>query len=236
LKESKLNTEAKMAELQWQIDQQKEENKKIRGENLQVIEMFSMKDVEKDREIKEIKAKLDKLFVSVDILSNDNSKERKEIENLIDMNGAVDRAKASGASYSEAAKNGQWIEVKSPKDKLKVKLLNRKKNNFGKKQGTNIAAAEQRLFFYLGNFMKDTTVDDLKEYIENFLEDNIISIEELKSSEVRAEYKKKSFKVVTSDKHRDAMYNMENWPSKIFVRKFQKLKNPKGKNRNEGGN
>jgi hypothetical protein len=33
LKESKLNTDAKMAELQWQIDQQKEENKKIRGEN-----------------------------------------------------------------------------------------------------------------------------------------------------------------------------------------------------------
>ena len=61
----------------------------------------------------------------------------------------------------------------------------------------------------------------MKNYIEGFLEDELISIELLKSKTERKEYYKKSFKFVTWFKHYDAVYNMENWPpSHLFLNRI----------------
>ena len=95
---------------------------------------------------------------------------------------------------------------------------------YGKREGTNIVAAEGRLYFYLGNLTLDTGANELKEYIEDFLNDNIISIEELKTSKAKNMFICKSFKVVTSTKHLNAMYNMDNWPKRTVIRKFKRSK------------
>ncbi len=60
----------------------------------------------------------------------------------------------------------------------------------------------------------------MKNYIEEFLNDQLISIELLKSKTERKEYHRKSFKFVTWFKHYDAVYNMDNWPAGTVVKRF----------------
>ena len=70
----------------------------------------------------------------------------------------------------------------------------------------------------------------MKNYIEEFLNDEILSIELLKSSLNKNESGKKSFKVVTTYKHLECMYDMNNWPSGVFVRKLRRINVSKKEN------
>jgi hypothetical protein len=129
------------------------------------------------------------------------------------------------------------MTVKSPKSKIMVKRQKENNDNskkrfkYGTKEGTNIMAAEGKLFFYLGNLTMDTDVNNLKNYIEELLHDNLISIEELKSRNEKEHYTRRSFKVVTSTKHMDVMYNMDNWPKRMILRKYRRPKLEDNKNK-----
>ena len=125
------------------------------------------------------------------------------------------------SSYcSIASKNESEWKLNTPKEKSKRKIKNQHKIQFGKKPDSGLNVGDKKLYVHVGNLTKENTEEDVRNYIESFLKDKLLSIELLKSKTERKEYYRKSFKFVTWFKHFDAVNNMDNYPSGTFVKRF----------------
>ena len=110
-------------------------------------------------------------------------------------------------------KNGVTMEKK------KAPTSQQQKRNYISILGTSWELA-------LGTLSFDTNENRLKKYIGNFLNDNINTIEELKTSKLNQMLTTRSFKVVASLKHISAVYDIDNWPKRIILSKLYKVSAP----------
>jgi hypothetical protein len=67
------------------------------------------------------------------------------------------------------------------------------------------------LQFFITRWSNDTKEDQVKNYIEDFLKDNLIEIENVPIRTTNY----KAFKITTSIKHKERMYNAASWPQGI---------------------
>lgn len=86
----------------------------------------------------------------------------------------------------------------------------------GTNVNSNIKGIEKRLHFYTSRWNVKTTVSDVKSYVASILNDHAIDVEEITLKQGNM----KSFKVITAKQHHNAMYNIENWPENIQIKRF----------------
>jgi hypothetical protein len=223
-----IEIDAKFAEM---IEKNKKEQEETKKEYKEEVKKELEKVLNRDnKNIEDLNKKIEKLETTINEIQAIKVINNKTHEDMSKSNDNSSKLQ-SGSYSSVACKNeGEW-KVNIPKNKSKQNK-NHRKIQFGKKEDSGLNVVDKKLYVHVGNLTKDNTEEDVKNYIEGFLEDELISIELLKSKTERKEYYRKSFKFVTWFKHHDAVYNMENWPAGSFVKRF----NMNDKNKENGGN
>jgi hypothetical protein len=189
----------------------------------------------------------------INVISNDNlSKEDKTKENTSNRDSHSNGFKNESENTNEH-KRYEWTQVKN-KRKKKEAETNKKdfenKNNFdsnnknnlkflskpkqpvliGKNKNTDIKGIPQRLHIYTSRWPKETTATMVADHVTSITNSVELIVEQipLKFGEM------KSFKVITPYSCYDMIYNVENWPDNVLVKRFgYSNKNNKSSVKNE---
>ena len=82
-----------------------------------------------------------------------------------------------------------------------------------------LSAASKKAWLYVGRTNKNTTTDNMKEYISKKLESDEVSAEDLSSGNI--EYNSRSFKIGINYNYLEKVLNPNFWPKDIVVRRFR---------------
>jgi uncharacterized protein YktA (UPF0223 family) len=85
-----------------------------------------------------------------------------------------------------------------------------------------------RASFFTSRWSNETTIEDIIKHVEHITKDKKLEINELQLN--TNEYK--AFKIIVDFKHLEAMYNTNNWPLNIKIKKYYERTSEKTKTSN----
>ena len=93
----------------------------------------------------------------------------------------------------------------------------------------SIKGIPQRLHIYTSRWPQNTAIEDLMRHVTNITNTTEITVEE-----VPLQYgSMKAFKVITPFKCFDTMYNVDNWPECVLIKRFSYSNNNNAKRTQE---
>ena len=169
--------------------------------------------------------------------NKNNFQEDKGVEN---KSNNVDRTNNLINDGKTKNRYNDWVHVLSKKDTLSVKKNNNRKiitqsniaskttntlNNFsktraptliGKNDKTNLKGIYKRLHLYTSRWPYDTSADTVKDYVMNMVNDNRKDVEEIPLSFGSM----KAYKVINLFSFYEIIYNLDNWPTNVLIKRF----------------
>ena len=142
-----------------------------------------------NKSIEDLNKKIEKLETTISEIQAIKAITNINHEDVSKTNN-INKTSESVSYCAVTSKNeGEW-KVNTSRQKSKQNK-NQRKVQFGKKEDSGLHVVDKKLYVHVGNLTNDNTEEDVKNYIEGFLEDELISIELLKSKTERKEYYKK---------------------------------------------
>jgi hypothetical protein len=181
-----------------------------------------------NKEMNTIKTDIEKLNTRLQALETKKANQVKLI-NVIDSKENTNQETYATRVCPPLENDQSWTAVQTRNQKQQqTRYIKRNNVLTGCNTNTKLKSYQMRASFFTSRWSNETTIEDIIKHVEHITKDKKLEINELQLN--TNEYK--AFKIIVDFKHLEAMYNTNNWPLNIKIKKYYERTSEKTKTSN----